>query len=601
MADDPPDFLTQRQGLVDAGVPQSQIDGWQHGLMQSQLQSGMSQDDVNKAWGIRTPDLTSAANAVAGYTPPEVATDPWQYLEAGAQKTVAGTIYEHGEPSVVRGKDPGFFDDLAYAVGGSLDLPISLPAFGAGVATGGAVGAAAGAESGPGAAATAVGGAALGGALASGLPVVLRHALVDAYNTNGPYTWRDFWHGTAKALYAARGPAAIGAITGPFATLPGMSVTSRVMMGNTGAAVTRSAVNAVSYATAATAVQSAMAGRAPDFKDFATGAIFGLGLNIAGETIGETIGATNRFVPHEAGEVLSSRLQDVYTRYGSQPVTMGLAMTHDLAVRSDMVGGYSSTMERIQPALGDYAPAEPTVTYHGSRHLFGQFDVNQVGQGEGYQGYGHGLYVSDEPGVAEHYRTAGAPQGEAGNLYRVHMKAPQETLLDLDKPFDEQTPEVQAALRATGLPLPVGQVAGPEKPMMDWLRQNEKIRRFGNPPDENALEPQELAAKLRAAGVRGTKYLIGADRGKGEGRHNYVVFHHDDLEITHRNGEPLEKPTAAQAGDSMTDLQQRADEQGAIEHASRVLALQGDGNDAGEPPPPPPPPPRRLPPPPPRI
>jgi hypothetical protein len=50
------------------------------------------------------------------------------------------------------------------------------------------------------------------------------------------------------------------------------------------------------------------------------------------------------------------------------------------------------------------------LAYHGSRHDFPSFDINQIGQGEGAQVYGHGLYFAEHPEVAEGYRTAGSDQ-----------------------------------------------------------------------------------------------------------------------------------------------------------------------------------------------
>ena len=52
--------------------------------------------------------------------------------------------------------------------------------------------------------------------------------------------------------------------------------------------------------------------------------------------------------------------------------------------------------------------------YHGTPHRFlaternplGEFDLSQVGTGEGAQAYGHGIYVAENPSVAKDYRVA---------------------------------------------------------------------------------------------------------------------------------------------------------------------------------------------------
>lgn len=51
--------------------------------------------------------------------------------------------------------------------------------------------------------------------------------------------------------------------------------------------------------------------------------------------------------------------------------------------------------------------------YHGSPHKFDRFDVSKIGTGEGAQVYGHGLYFTETPSVAAHYRNVLSRQGPA--------------------------------------------------------------------------------------------------------------------------------------------------------------------------------------------
>ena len=44
--------------------------------------------------------------------------------------------------------------------------------------------------------------------------------------------------------------------------------------------------------------------------------------------------------------------------------------------------------------------------YHGSPHSFDQFNIANLGTGEGAQAYGHGLYFAGNEGIAKHYRDA---------------------------------------------------------------------------------------------------------------------------------------------------------------------------------------------------
>jgi len=49
------------------------------------------------------------------------------------------------------------------------------------------------------------------------------------------------------------------------------------------------------------------------------------------------------------------------------------------------------------------APAGMTV-YHGSPYRFTAFDPKKIGSGEGAQAYGHGLYVAENPEIADSYK-----------------------------------------------------------------------------------------------------------------------------------------------------------------------------------------------------
>ena len=59
--------------------------------------------------------------------------------------------------------------------------------------------------------------------------------------------------------------------------------------------------------------------------------------------------------------------------------------------------------------LGMWTKTAGITAYHGSGHEFSQFGMEHVGEGEGSQVYGHGLYLAEEPSVSETYKTAGLP------------------------------------------------------------------------------------------------------------------------------------------------------------------------------------------------
>lgn len=83
------------------------------------------------------------------------------------------------------------------------------------------------------------------------------------------------------------------------------------------------------------------------------------------------------------------------------------------------------TGEMLDIAAGhDPRIAESIEAFHGSPHDFERFDVGKIGEGEGAQSYGHGLYMAESPSVAESYRTAVT----SGNVPAAAHKAPSDIL-----------------------------------------------------------------------------------------------------------------------------------------------------------------------------
>ena len=48
----------------------------------------------------------------------------------------------------------------------------------------------------------------------------------------------------------------------------------------------------------------------------------------------------------------------------------------------------------------------PATVFHGTPHLFNKFDASKIGTGEGNQTYGYGLYLAENPEVAQSYKQA---------------------------------------------------------------------------------------------------------------------------------------------------------------------------------------------------
>jgi len=228
--------------------------------------------------------------------------------------------------------------------------------------------------------------------------------------------------------------------------------------------------------------------------------------------------------------------------------------------------------------------ARDWIAYHGTPHDFDQFDISKIGTGEGAQAYGHGLYFAENPGIAAGYRDRlaqrrpaysaalheqqsafyeleraradlssrgidpdspeahdelapylqrlgaasqkadGVPDRLKGNLLTVRLRAKPEEMLDWDKPLNEQSPKIQEALQKVGArqyddQAPLG------SDIRQWMAD---------------IGPKETSRTLHDLGIKGIRYLDAGSRADGEGSHNVVMFDHNDVDITHRNGIQVE-------------------------------------------------------------
>lgn len=72
--------------------------------------------------------------------------------------------------------------------------------------------------------------------------------------------------------------------------------------------------------------------------------------------------------------------------------------------------------------------------YHGSPHVFDKFSLKNIGTGEGAQTFGHGLYLAENPAVAQTYKKAGTGFED---LLRVDGK-PLSVAMDSMDPAEEK-------------------------------------------------------------------------------------------------------------------------------------------------------------------
>jgi len=132
--------------------------------------------------------------------------------------------------------------------------------------------------------------------------------------------------------------------------------------------------------------------------------------------------------------------------------------------------------------------------------------------------------------------------------YEIQIAVDKNELLDLDKPYKEQSPKVQEAFKDIALKLykenkhghssqklgaivhsidqygdksPVGDISG--RRLYDYLAKG-------------AGGPREASNALKEAGVPGSKFLDGFSRKKSEGTHNFVIFDPELIKIVRKYG-----------------------------------------------------------------
>lgn len=150
------------------------------------------------------------------------------------------------------------------------------------------------------------------------------------------------------------------------------------------------------------------------------------------------------------------------------------------------------------------------------------------------------IYTKEENGIFDGYldNPAEIPLKQ-GRLYQVELAPDEDEYLLWDKPLNEQSEKVKAALSPYNIlgrfkdKEMYGDVSDTTTTGRDLYKMVELI--FWDNNRRVNEKPGERAAKyLHSLGIRGIKYLDGTSRGKGEGDYNYVIFSDEDVEIKER-------------------------------------------------------------------
>jgi hypothetical protein len=178
----------------------------------------------------------------------------------------------------------------------------------------------------------------------------------------------------------------------------------------------------------------------------------------------------------------------------------------------------------------DCAATTAIIAYHGSPHDFDCFDYEKINHGWGAQSEGYGLYFAECASVAEwHGNEVAKQQGLRAHLYTVRIDADPLDFIDWDKPLNMQAEGVKAVLKRMGDELPVsGLQFGSWSPHRFYQVLAHLV----------GDDAKRASGLLRDRGIRGIKYFDADSRIGQTGTRNYALFSHDDVVITHKNGQP---------------------------------------------------------------
>lgn len=152
------------------------------------------------------------------------------------------------------------------------------------------------------------------------------------------------------------------------------------------------------------------------------------------------------------------------------------------------------------------------------------------------------------------------PRQSFGAVYTVAINAEPHQFLDWDAPWSQQPPQVLEAFAKLGMPKSI------TEPTMDGreptgatvygrLEQALEDRMLANhaeankgvyppPPTDYGPDMARAASEaLRSVGIKGARYFDQMSRGNGDGTRNYVVYDDSILDITHKNGKPVDAKT----------------------------------------------------------
>ena len=160
------------------------------------------------------------------------------------------------------------------------------------------------------------------------------------------------------------------------------------------------------------------------------------------------------------------------------------------------------------------------------------------------------------------------PAALQGKMYQVRINADPEHFLDWDKPLSQQSEKVRGAIEVNIKDRRVIPYGDQWKAEVDSDLLGKQATQSQTRPTREAAQQwldglgvDDLVGKgvvasqrLADAGIPGIKYLDQGSRAAGEGSRNYVVFDDKLIEITHKDGKPVDtsRPFALDGFDNTT-------------------------------------------------
>ena len=125
-------------------------------------------------------------------------------------------------------------------------------------------------------------------------------------------------------------------------------------------------------------------------------------------------------------------------------------------------------------------------------------------------------------------------KGTQGFLYKADIPDEQiPMMLNWDKPFNQQNPEIQALLKDKA------NFFG-DKNVGEALGRANRNKLFGGDlVGKNEATPKEISEYFNSVGIAGIKYLDAGSRGVKKGTTNFVSFRPETVEILERNNRPV--------------------------------------------------------------